>query len=431
MAVETDVAGLNMYSDISNLEAPVFSTIDRKPPAHLLKLNWDHQVNLVGKKVPNPMFHCCDTCRKPILIYGRMIPCKHVFCFSCAKQEDEKACPRCTDKVKKVEQCDLGTIFLCTSNGTRYGNNGCRRTYLSSRDLQAHIKHRHATKAEVEERSASERKEPLSKNDAIRNAVNSLSKASLEAAVAAAKAANSVSSSSTASAYGGNNSAINSLQSGTQRGSANTSYPGTAANQSGAAYSAAGTYRPGAGGASSTNSSTAQISVLNSSRSSNLITIPIHAQGGSVESAAANSYPPGGTYPGYTPAPYTAQYPGNTVPTTIGYTQGTHSSYSQPPPSAYSYSGGYGAPVPGQYPSTGAVAPGATSVGSYPPGASVGAGQQAGVQPYQPHFNRPPPTGIRPVGGAGSGGSRHPSGPRQPPPSGGQPGQQSQNYYRR
>ena len=36
--------GLNMYSDISNLEAPVFSTIDRKPQAHLLKLNWDQQV---------------------------------------------------------------------------------------------------------------------------------------------------------------------------------------------------------------------------------------------------------------------------------------------------------------------------------------------------------------------------------------------------
>jgi len=296
MAAETDVAGLNMYSDISNLEAPVFSTIDRKPSAHLLKLNWDHQVNLVGKKVPNPMFHCCDTCRKPILIYGRMIPCKHVFCFSCAKQQDEKACPRCKDKVKKVEQCDLGSIFLCTQDGTRYGNNGCRRTYLSSRDLQAHIKHRHATKAEVEERNASEKKETMSKTEAIRNAVNSLSKASLEAAVAAAKAANSVSSSSAASAYAANTSAINSLPSASHRASANhssaysgtaanqsTAYPGTVANQSGTAYSAASTYRPGAGGGASSSSttsssSTAQISVLNS-RQSNLITIPIHAQG--------------------------------------------------------------------------------------------------------------------------------------------------------
>ena len=46
--------------------------------------------------------------------------------------------------------------------------------------------------------------------------------------------------------------------------------------------------------------------------------------------------------------------------------------------------GGYGGPA-------------ATTVGSYPPGpgGSVGgAGQQPGVAPYQPHFNRPPPTGT-------------------------------------
>ena len=49
------------------------------------------QVNLVGKKVLNPMIHCCDQCLKPILIYGRMIPCKHVFCLGCAKQVQYKA----------------------------------------------------------------------------------------------------------------------------------------------------------------------------------------------------------------------------------------------------------------------------------------------------------------------------------------------------
>lgn len=32
---------------------------------------------------------------------------------------------------------------MCTHGGTRYGNAGCRRTYLSQRDLQAHINHRH------------------------------------------------------------------------------------------------------------------------------------------------------------------------------------------------------------------------------------------------------------------------------------------------
>jgi len=413
MAAETDVAGLNMYSDISNLEAPVFSTIDRKPQVHLLKLNWDQQVNLVGKKVPNPMFHCCDTCRKPILIYGRMIPCKHVYCFSCAKQ-DEKSCPRCKDKVKKVEQCDLGSIFLCTQGGTRYGNNGCRRTYLSSRDLQAHIKHRHAPKNETDDQRPAERKE-ISNSEAIRNAVNSLSKASLEAAVAAAKAASAVSSSSQYS-----NSAaapLNSMSSGGQRGSAATAttnylgsksvanqstvYQSSTANQSAAvSYTSAGAYRP---------------------------------RGGTNEAPAATAYgTPAGVYPGYTQAPYTTQY--NTTPTTIGYTQGTHSSYSQPPPSAYSYAGGYGSAAAGQYPTTaaGGVVPQVAATAAYPStaGAQATAPPQAGSVGGQSYaFNRPPPTGVRPAGPGGNsrqppGSGTQPGAPRQPPPAAGQ-------YYRR
>lgn len=63
------------------------------------------------------------------------IPCKHVFCLACA-QRDSKQCPRCSDKVVRVEQTGLGTVFMCTHGGTRYGNTGCRRTYLSQRDLQ-------------------------------------------------------------------------------------------------------------------------------------------------------------------------------------------------------------------------------------------------------------------------------------------------------
>lgn len=74
-----------------------------------------------------------------------MIPCKHVFCLKCARTEPVKVCPRCNDKVVRVEQSGLGTVFMCTHSGSRYGNTGCRRTYLSQRDLQAHINHRHVT----------------------------------------------------------------------------------------------------------------------------------------------------------------------------------------------------------------------------------------------------------------------------------------------
>lgn len=122
--------------------------MQRNVPQVMLRLNWDHKVNLIGEKVLNPMIYCCDQCEKPILVYGRMIPCKHVFCLACARTEVmSKQCPRCKDKVVRVEQAGLGTVFMCTHGGSRYGSAGCRRTYLSQRDLQAHINHRHVMAA--------------------------------------------------------------------------------------------------------------------------------------------------------------------------------------------------------------------------------------------------------------------------------------------
>lgn len=134
---------IDMEADISQLEAPTFTTISRGPPEPMLHLEWNHKVNLIGEKVINPMIHCCDQCEKPILIYGRMIPCKHVFCLKCARNETLKVCPRCKEKAIRVEQTGLGTVFMCCHGGTRYESKGCRRTYLSQRDLQAHINHRH------------------------------------------------------------------------------------------------------------------------------------------------------------------------------------------------------------------------------------------------------------------------------------------------
>lgn len=64
--------------------------------------------------------------------------------MACGKKE-HKQCPRCLEKVARVEQAGLGTVFMCTHGGTRHGQTGCRRTYLSQRDLQAHINHRHVS----------------------------------------------------------------------------------------------------------------------------------------------------------------------------------------------------------------------------------------------------------------------------------------------
>lgn len=133
----------DLETDISQLQAPTFTTLTRGQPEPMLRLDWSLPVNLIGEKVSNPMIHCCDKCLKPILIYGRLIPCKHVYCLSCGRQEELKPCPRCREKVVRVEQTGLGNVFMCSHGGLRYGHDGCRRTYLSQRDLQAHINHRH------------------------------------------------------------------------------------------------------------------------------------------------------------------------------------------------------------------------------------------------------------------------------------------------
>ena len=73
---------VDMDTDISQLEAPTFTTLaDRGPSQAMINLQWHHTANLIGKKVVNPPVHVCEKCRRPILIYGRMIPCKHVFCL--------------------------------------------------------------------------------------------------------------------------------------------------------------------------------------------------------------------------------------------------------------------------------------------------------------------------------------------------------------
>lgn len=134
------------YSDEEVVENPTFkAAYNLEPLHHNQRLRWDHPVKLIGEKVFDPQIHLCEKCQYPILVYGRMLPCKHVFCLDCAKKY-EKVCPRCDSRVVRIEQSALGTVFICTHGAPKHSINGCRRTYLSKRDLQAHIAHRHAVK---------------------------------------------------------------------------------------------------------------------------------------------------------------------------------------------------------------------------------------------------------------------------------------------
>ncbi|XP_061618340.1 E3 ubiquitin-protein ligase Hakai-like [Phyllopteryx taeniolatus] len=123
-------------------------------------LFWDYKLNLIGERDEVPI-HFCDKCGLPIQLYGRMIPCKHVFCYECAllhEKKGEKMCPglatySCMDPVQRIEQCQRGSLYMCSVVS------GCKRTYLSQRDLQAHVNHRHLRSAKSS--SSSGRQEPV------------------------------------------------------------------------------------------------------------------------------------------------------------------------------------------------------------------------------------------------------------------------------
>ncbi|KAF8572070.1 E3 ubiquitin-protein ligase Hakai [Paragonimus westermani] len=111
-------------------------SIGKDPRDRSKRVSWRNSIWLVGEKAKDVVFHFCDTCDLPIVIYGRLLPCKHVHCYTCAMNLPNK-CSRCQKSVQTVERCLVGGIFMC------FENDSCRRTYLSQRDLQAHIDHRH------------------------------------------------------------------------------------------------------------------------------------------------------------------------------------------------------------------------------------------------------------------------------------------------
>eukprot|EP00795_Rhopilema_esculentum_P002396 gene2396-18040_t len=118
------------------------SSGDAFPKSDKEELDWSQKILAIGEKVQDPMIHMCESCTLPVLVYGRLSPCKHVFCLTCA-EKFKGHCPRCAERVDRIEPAGIGQIFVCSFGGSRHGISGCRRSYLSQRDLLAHIKHRH------------------------------------------------------------------------------------------------------------------------------------------------------------------------------------------------------------------------------------------------------------------------------------------------
>ena len=55
--MKQETSSLDMDTDISQLEAPTFTTLaDRGPSQAMLNLQWHHTANLIGKKVQKDHF---------------------------------------------------------------------------------------------------------------------------------------------------------------------------------------------------------------------------------------------------------------------------------------------------------------------------------------------------------------------------------------
>ncbi|XP_019334495.1 histone-lysine N-methyltransferase SETDB1 isoform X4 [Alligator mississippiensis] len=66
---------------------------------------WDFKINFLGERDAIPV-HFCHQCGFPIRIYGRMIPCQHVYCYDCASLYGERGnrkCPDCDVPVQQIE----------------------------------------------------------------------------------------------------------------------------------------------------------------------------------------------------------------------------------------------------------------------------------------------------------------------------------------
>jgi hypothetical protein len=55
-------------------------------------LNWNLNVTNIGHKTDDSVMDYCPLCCLPILIYGRLLPCKHVMCIQCANNIGLQMC---------------------------------------------------------------------------------------------------------------------------------------------------------------------------------------------------------------------------------------------------------------------------------------------------------------------------------------------------
>lgn len=96
-------------------------------------------LDIIGRKSARKFgnkVHFCVSCNFPIATYGRLIPCLHAFCATCANEAvQEQACLLCSSAMTEWEQVEaLSGLFLCVY---------CLKSYTLQDELRQHVKEVH------------------------------------------------------------------------------------------------------------------------------------------------------------------------------------------------------------------------------------------------------------------------------------------------
>ncbi|XP_024518685.1 E3 ubiquitin-protein ligase CBLL2-like [Selaginella moellendorffii] len=103
--------------------------------------------------------HICTRCNFPIAIYGRLHPCEHIFCLTCARKDS--ICFLCDEKVSRVRKIEaLDGVFIC-------GAPRCLKSFLEKQAFEHHVKDQHkdlvpGTNMKHEEKMITDEKKPQS-----------------------------------------------------------------------------------------------------------------------------------------------------------------------------------------------------------------------------------------------------------------------------
>ncbi|KAF0987086.1 hypothetical protein HZS_750 [Henneguya salminicola] len=145
--LKTDVSKLEKGSEentnkefVDLFNSVAAETQDYNPPS-------DSEINIKGKVDNDIMIHYCVNCNLPILKYTRLFPCKHPACLACGEElviKSHSKCAYCATPISGNEKVPHSQLYCCDVFDEKLQKT-CGKSYLSQRDLSAHISHRHGS----------------------------------------------------------------------------------------------------------------------------------------------------------------------------------------------------------------------------------------------------------------------------------------------